>query len=155
MLARAWNNTRKGTRGLPPPVKLKRGHIYESQGWNPICISKMSIGKNYMWISGAPDVKHNARWDRKNTSIAGYVFIFFNIYLKFSLFFKENRNVILPSWFSTILPIFVLDIYAVFIEIFFPSWVLVCPKHAMWIKKMSLNGLKKQRFYEISLQADA
>ena len=27
MLAQAWNNARRGTRGLPPPVKLESRHI--------------------------------------------------------------------------------------------------------------------------------
>jgi hypothetical protein len=40
---------------------------------------------------------------------------------------------------------FCFDFYVVYIEIFFPSWVLVCPKHAMCMKKMSLNWLKKPR----------
>jgi hypothetical protein len=56
---------------------------------------------------------------------------------------------------DSILPIFVFDFYAVFIEIFCPSWVLVFPKHAMPMKKMSLNGLEIHRFYEISPQTDA
>jgi hypothetical protein len=63
-----------------------------SRGWDPICISKMSIGKNYMWISAAPEVKHNIRFDCKNRSIAGSVFIFLNIYLKFNPFFKKKSK---------------------------------------------------------------
>jgi hypothetical protein len=73
-------------------------------------------------------------------------FNLFNHLYKIQSFFKENRNVILPSWLSSILAIVVLDFYAFFIEIFFPSWVLVCPKHAIWMKKMSLNGLKNRDF---------
>jgi hypothetical protein len=124
-----------------------------SRGLNPISISKMSIGKKYMWISAAPDVKHNIRCDW-NCQSQGKFSTFKQLY-KIQSFFWENRNVILPSWLSSILPIFVLDFYAVLIEIFFPSCFLVCPKHAMCIKKISLYGLKNRAFFEISQQTDA
>jgi hypothetical protein len=55
------------------------------------------------------------------------------------------------DYLSSILAISVLDFYAVFIDIYFSSRVLGCPKHAMWMKKISLNGLIKQSFYETHL----
>jgi hypothetical protein len=58
-----------------------------TRGWNPICISKLSIGKNYMWISANPDVRYNSISHGENRSITGYVFDIVNSYIKFKAFF--------------------------------------------------------------------
>jgi hypothetical protein len=78
-------------------------------------------------------------------------FNFLNSYIKFNLFFLRKSKC--DSTLLTLLYIthFCFDVYVVFIEIFYPSWIWCVQK----MQCVSLKGLKIQRFYKISIQSDA
>jgi hypothetical protein len=115
------------TQSYNPSIEEASYYIAYTQGWNPIWISEMIIGKKYMCVSALPDVKHNTRCDRVKLGQSQGKFSTFQAVLKLKLFERKSKC----GYTLLTLLIFELEFYAVFIYIFFPSWVLVWPKHTI------------------------